>query len=507
MHLNAGDLSSAGNQDVFVANYPVNSMSQACSLFFESSFPVLSALTGSYTISGQVTVSGVPVSNVVVTLNSGVNSTANASGNYSLGGLPGGATYTLTPSLSGYQFTPASETIANLAGNQTVNFVAAAVSGPLGFVPVTPCRVVDTRGATGSLGGPTMSAGATRSFPLPSSSCGLPSSASAYSLNVTVVPKTTLEYLSLWPTGQPQPYVSTLNSFDGRIVANAAIVPAGTSGAVSVYVTNQTDVIVDVNGYFGPSSASTLTFVPATPCRVVDTRASTGAFGGPIMTAGSARSFPVPSSSCSIPSNAAAYSLNATVVPTDTLNYLTLFPTGSSQPLVSTLNSDNGQVVANAAIVPAGTGSAISAFVTDQTNLILDINGYFTSTPATPLAFQTVTPCRVVDTRNANGMFGGPIMASNSTRSFPIPSGSCGIPTSATAYAFNVTVVPTVDLAYLTLWPSGEVQPTVSTLNSYNGQVVANAALVPAGNAGAVDVYVTDQTHVIIDIVGYFSAP
>lgn len=225
------------------------------------------------------------------------------------------------------------------------------------------------------------------------------------------------------------------------------------------------------------------------------------------MTAGSARSFPVPSSSCSIPSNAAAYSLNATVVPTDTLNYLTLFPTGSSQPLVSTLNSDNGQVVANAAIVPAGTGSAISAFVTDQTNLILDINGYFTSTPATPLAFQTVTPCRVVDTRNANGMFGGPIMASNSTRSFPIPSGSCGIPTSATAYAFNVTVVPTVDLAYLTLWPSGEVQPTVSTLNSYNGQVVANAALVPAGNAGAVDVYVTDQTHVIIDIVGYFSAP
>jgi hypothetical protein len=64
-----------------------------------------------------------------------------------------------------------------------------------------------------------------------------------------------------------------------------------------------------------------------------------------------------------------------------------------------------------------------------------------------------------------------------------------------------------VALEYLTLWPDGQTQPLVSTLNSYNGQVVANAALVPAGNAGAVDVYVTDQTHVIIDVVGYFSAP
>lgn len=34
-------------------------------------------------------------------------------------------------------------------------------------------------------------------------------------------------------------------------------------------------------------------------------------------------------------------------------------------------------MVANAAIVPAGEGAAISVFVTDQTHVILDINGYF----------------------------------------------------------------------------------------------------------------------------------
>jgi hypothetical protein len=36
------------------------------------------------------------------------------------------------------------------------------------------------------------------------------------------------------------------------VVANAAIVPAGTGGGISIYVTNQTQVILDINGYFAP---------------------------------------------------------------------------------------------------------------------------------------------------------------------------------------------------------------------------------------------------------------
>ena len=43
-----------------------------------------------------------------------------------------------------------------------------------------------------------------------------------------------------------------MNSFDGSVVANAAIVPAGTNGAVSIYVTDRTQVILDINGYFAP---------------------------------------------------------------------------------------------------------------------------------------------------------------------------------------------------------------------------------------------------------------
>jgi hypothetical protein len=86
-------------------------------------------------------------------------------------------------------------------------------------------------------------------------SCGVPASA-AYSLNVAVVPHGPLGYLTVWPSGEEQPLISTLNSLDGRIKANAAIVPAGANGAVRIFASNATDVVVDIDGYFVPAPSS-----------------------------------------------------------------------------------------------------------------------------------------------------------------------------------------------------------------------------------------------------------
>jgi hypothetical protein len=327
-------------------------------------------------------------------------------------------------------------------------------------------------------------------------------------MNVTVVPQGPLSYLTLWPTGQSQPFVSTLNSFGGIVVANAAIVPAGTGGAVSVFVSNQTDVVLDINGYFDPTvAANSNSFYPAAPCRVADTRAPAGTFGGPAISGGHSRDFPIPLSPCGIPSTASAYSLNVTAVPdTSFLGYLTAWPTGSSQPLVSTLNSWTGKVVANAAIVPAGINESMSVFVTDPTDVVLDVNGYFGEPGgAGALTFYPVMPCRVTDTRNPDGPFGGPEMEAQSTRSFTLPASGCSIPSTAAAYSVNVTVVPDAALSYLTAWPTGSPQPFVSTLNSFDGAVVANAAIVPAGANGAISIFVTNRTHVILDINGYFA--
>jgi hypothetical protein len=122
----------------------------------------------------------------------------------------------------------------------------------------------------------------------------------------------------------------------------------------------------------------------------------------------------------------------------------------------------------------------------------------------TPENFISVTPCRVVDTRNAAGTFGGPIIAGGTSRAFPIPASPCGIPANAAAFALNVTAIPHGPLIFLTIWPDGQPRPNVSTLNSPSGNVIANAAIVPAGSSGAVDVFVSNPSDVIIDINGYF---
>jgi len=246
------------------------------------------------------------------------------------------------------------------------------------FYPDTPCRVADTRNPVGPFGGPAMSPGQTRDFAVPAGSCAIPANATAYAMNVTVVPAGPLGWLTAFPSGQSRPLVSTLNSPKGKVLANAAVVPAGSGGAISAYVTDQTNVLLDINGHFGaPGGSGELQFHPVTPCRVADTRNAVGAFGGPILGSGSTRSFAVPQSACGIPATAKAYSVNVTVVPSGPLGWLTAWPTGSAQPLVSTLNSYDGSIVANAAIIPAGTNGAISFFVTNDTHLVLDINGYF----------------------------------------------------------------------------------------------------------------------------------
>jgi hypothetical protein len=379
----------------------------------------------------------------------------------------------------------------------------------LQFVPMSPCRVVDTRGPDGLFGGPFLSGGEAREFTLPNSpDCHIPATAIAYSLNVTVVPYRSLGYLTLWPSGPTQPLVSTLNSPDGRAKANAALTLAGNDGAVRAYVTGNTHLVLDIDGYFVAGGPQTYQFYPLTPCRVIDTRNPNGPLGGPYLHGGRNdglhRDFPVRGSDC-IPANAnvAAYSLNFTAAPHvhgQRLGYLTVWPEGSAQPFVSTLNNPTATVVANAAIVPAGSDGGISVFAYDDTDMIADINGYFGPAGQGGYSFYPAAPCRAYDSRNNNGQpFQG-------TKVVNIAGSPCAPPATARGYVFNATVVPDHGhrMGYLTLWPDGDNMPLVSTLNAYDGLVTSNMAIVPNDN-GSIDAYADGLTHLILDISGYFA--
>ena len=125
-------------------------------------------------------------------------------------------------------------------------------------------------------------------------------------------------------------------------------------------------------------------------------------------------------------------------------------------------------------------------YVTDAADLVVDINGYFSPPVVGAYSFYPVTPCRISDTRNAAGAYGGPRMTAAQTRQWSIVNSACGIPASAKSFAVNATVVPAAQLSFLTLWPSDLAQPLVSTLNAGDGSIVANAAIVPASANGSI---------------------
>jgi hypothetical protein len=126
---------------------------------------------------------------------------------------------------------------------------------------------------------------------------------------------------------------------------------------------------------------------------------------------------------------------------------------------------------------------------------------------AAPLGFFTVTPCRVVDTRQPNGPYGGPALAGlGARRSFQLV-GQCGVPADAKALAANVTVVGPATDGFFRVGPSGVANVT-STLNFKAGQIRASNAVVGLTGDPLGAVWVESDgagaAHLLIDVAGYF---
>src|SRR5437660_11594009 len=98
-----------------------------------------------------------------------------------------------------------------------------AQTGPYSFFAITPCRAVDTRG------GSPVGQGQQRNFTM-RGVCGVPTTAAAIAINVTVINATTTSFLTVWPAGGTRPNVSTINfSAADQSLANGAIVGLGTA--------------------------------------------------------------------------------------------------------------------------------------------------------------------------------------------------------------------------------------------------------------------------------------
>ncbi len=276
--------------------------------------------------------------------------------------------------------------------------------------------------------------------------------------------------------------------------------PAGSPGAVDVTVSTP-------YGTSATTSADAFTYVMSAytalpPTRLLDTRTN-----GTTLGTNSSLSLKVVGGA--VPSDATAVALNVTVTDTTNASYLSVYPAGEPQPLISNLNWSPGETVPNLVIVPVGSGGEVT-FYNDQgrADVVVDLEGYFAPEPPTSTvgSYVPLTPARIADTRlNSGEPYSGDTLGPGATLDIQV-TGMGGVPSSGVAAVLmNVTVTDTTAASYLTVYPQGQSQPLASNLNWVAGDTVANRVVVPVGPTGQIAVFNQfGQADVVVDVDGYF---
>jgi len=266
-------------------------------------------------------------------------------------------------------------------------------------------------------------------------------------------------------------------------------------------------------GPWGPSASaanpsSVGTYFPLTPQRLLDTRTSAGGSPAPVGPQQTIDLTVTPA----VPYEADAVAVNITVTDPTAPSYLTVWPADAQRPLASTLNFTPGQTVANFQVVRVGWlpggGKTLRIFNNaGSAHVIVDVVGWYSNGQTTMgHRFSGVGPFRILDTRNGTGGFSQPIGQGASIEVATLGVG--GVPNDPTVRAVmvNLTVTEPTAATYVTAWASDETRPLASNLNVKPGQTVPNLAIVRLGPDGKFRLFNNaGSTHVIADVVGYFS--
>lgn len=152
-------------------------------------------------------------------------------------------------------FDAATATVLGCSGLMTAS--ADIGAGDRGvFVPIAPCRVVDTRPAPDTVGTRTSPLGPGETFAVAvrgvNGACDIPADAIGVSVNLAAIAPSADSFLTLFPTDAPRPLAANLNVVGGQPpVSNAANVRVGADGAIAVYnLAGSVHVAIDITGYY-----------------------------------------------------------------------------------------------------------------------------------------------------------------------------------------------------------------------------------------------------------------
>lgn len=254
---------------------------------------------------------------------------------------------------------------------------------------------------------------------------------------------------------------------------------------------------------------------PATPQRVLDTRAGSGVPLGPGQTR-------VVDFGSAITTEVDAVVLNVTAVNATADGYLTLHPESSDRPLASSVRHRPGEAGSTSVTVgvsnhPDGRRLVKVFNSSGSTDLVVDLFGWYlgeavtTTTPSPSSYYPLPTPTRLFDSRGA----GGPLVDGQSR----VLNGTARIGSTEyleiTAVAVTLTVVTPGGNGYLQAWDGSGAAPTVSSVNFVKGRTVANSAVVPVVCHNPLEC--SDYsfalrnrsagTNVVVDVVGFYALP
>ena len=272
--------------------------------------------------------------------------------------------------------------IYNHFGNVSVladvqGWYAASTTIGARYTPVAPARILDTRDGTGR-GGVVgqVPGGGTVELVVAGAGGVPPSFVGAVVLNVTAAGlQGPGSYVTVFPFGASRPFASNLNVTSGQSVPNLVMAMVS-NGRVMLYNNaGSVDLIVDVQGWFGPGAATE--YVSNPPVRGLDTRSGVGGTSGRV---GPDQTIELLVAGVNgVPSAISAIVLNLTVTDHSGLeSYLTAYPAGGGRPLASNLNVVAGQTRANLVTVQVGSDGKVALYNhVGQAHLLADVQGWY----------------------------------------------------------------------------------------------------------------------------------
>ncbi|MFK7920102.1 MAG: hypothetical protein AB8G14_18665 [Ilumatobacter sp.] len=219
----------------------------------------------------------------------------------------------------------------------------------------------------------------------------VPDGAAAVVLNVAAVRADAQGFMTIYPCGNDRPNASSLNFSQGANVANGVVVGLSEGdGTVCIFTNVQTEIIVDVGGYYPAGSG----FVATEPARFLDTRTVEGANtfdgefqGAGVVNAGTGVTLDLDREGTSVGTESVA--LNVTAVrPRDagaegfpTSGFISVTPgecVEGAVPETSNLNVSRGDIVrANGVLVSLPVTGLVCVFTSLDADLVVDVSGYF----------------------------------------------------------------------------------------------------------------------------------